>query len=339
MKTKLIAFAAAALLPAIVTAQSSMTISGVVDAGIEWVDHVPPANDTLVRMVSGATYGSRLSVRGSEDMGGGLKAIFLLESGFDLDTGVLGQSGRLFGRGAFVGLENGYGRLTFGRLYTTVYDWAVQFDPLGPGRYSSPLLDSAYSGRVDNAAKAAGKFGPVDFSTYYSLGAESAGAARVGRQYGISAIYNWSNLSVGLSLDSQAGSSVATQNDTVERSSLGVRYDFGVAKLYGGFTYRNNRLAIKPNAVNQYWVAVAAPLSPNLGVTAAYYGADFRKGGYTPAALSTILTYSLSKRSALYATASHAYNSSTTNLGVTGFGTTGLGQNQTGVTLGVRHSF
>jgi predicted porin len=339
MKTKFFAFAAAGLLPAVVMAQTNITISGVIDAGIEHVNHLAPGNDTITRMISGGTYGSRLSFRGAEDLGGGLKAIFLLENGFDIDTGAALQNGRIFGRSAFVGLENRVGRITFGRLYTTLYDWAVQYDPLGPGRYSSPLIDAAYAARVDNAVKAVGKFGPADVGAYYSLGAETVDAARVGRQYGFYATYVWSALSVGVSFDSQAGATVPTQQDTVERSSLGVRYDLGFAKLYSGFTYRKNDLVVKPTALNQYWVAVTAPLGPNLALAAAYYATDFRNDGHNPKAVSTILTYSMSKRTALYLTASHSYNDRTTNLGVTGFGTTGLGQDQTGATIGLRHSF
>jgi predicted porin len=61
---------------------------------------------------SGNQSGSRWGLRGIEDLGGGLKGIFTLESGFNVDDGKMGQSGRLFGRAAYVGLQNQWGRLT-----------------------------------------------------------------------------------------------------------------------------------------------------------------------------------------------------------------------------------
>src|SRR5207253_11026885 len=81
-------------------AQSSVTMYGVVDAGIEYLNRVPNTakqGDSLFRMTSGNIAGSRWGMRGVEDLGGGLKGVFVLEGGMVLDTGASSQGGRIFG--------------------------------------------------------------------------------------------------------------------------------------------------------------------------------------------------------------------------------------------------
>eukprot|EP01040_Poterioochromonas_malhamensis_P026971 gene26971-34042_t len=92
----------------VASAQSSVTMYGVVDAGITY-DNGPSAG-TVTKLESGIESGSRLGFRGTEDLGSGLKALFVLEQGFDIDTGRSGQGGRLFGRQAWVGLNSEYGQ-------------------------------------------------------------------------------------------------------------------------------------------------------------------------------------------------------------------------------------
>jgi predicted porin len=81
-------------------AQSSVTLYGVVDAGLGYVSNANQASDSLWGMINGNLSGSRWGLKGTEDLGGGLKAIFQLENGFDPGTGQLNQGGREFGRQA-----------------------------------------------------------------------------------------------------------------------------------------------------------------------------------------------------------------------------------------------
>nr|WP_315257771.1 porin [uncultured Duganella sp.] len=109
-------------------AQSNVTMYGIVDAGITHIDNLPGGAKTYMR--SGSKDGSRLGFLGSEDLGGGLKAIFKLEAGFNPDDGTSGQAGSLFNRAAFLGLsDKKLGMLTVGRQYSSYFD-AV--NPLGP---------------------------------------------------------------------------------------------------------------------------------------------------------------------------------------------------------------
>lgn len=125
MKISRIAVASLGLFATTAFAQSSVTLYGVADAGIEYLSNVPsasPGGSSQVRMTSGNMSTSRWGMRGVEDLGGGLKAIFELESGISFDTGAQNNSSRLFDRGAFVGLSSKYGALTLGRQTTPLYD-------------------------------------------------------------------------------------------------------------------------------------------------------------------------------------------------------------------------
>src|ERR1700751_1206050 len=85
-------------------AQSSVTLYGLIDEGVNFTNNAGSGSAVQVR--SGDTSGSRWGVRGDEDLGGGLSAIFRLESGFNASNGQLGEGGRLFGRQAYVGLQS-----------------------------------------------------------------------------------------------------------------------------------------------------------------------------------------------------------------------------------------
>src|SRR5690349_17492332 len=86
-------------------AQNSVTLYGVIDTGLGYVSNANSNGDHLYGMINGTLSGSRWGVKGQEDLGGGLKAIFQLENGFDPGTGRLNQGGREFGRQAYVGLS------------------------------------------------------------------------------------------------------------------------------------------------------------------------------------------------------------------------------------------
>ncbi|MEW9586438.1 porin [Paraburkholderia sp. DGU8] len=116
----LMAFPALASVASVAHAQSSVTLYGIVNEGIDYINN--QSGGSVIGLVKGQTNGSRWGFRGSEDLGGGMKAIFVLENGFDASAGTLSQGGRLFGRSAWMGLQTRYGRLTFGRQYDAMHD-------------------------------------------------------------------------------------------------------------------------------------------------------------------------------------------------------------------------
>ena len=133
-------------------AQSSVTIYGVADAGL--VVDKDAAGDRLTRVASGVASGSRIGFKGKEDLGNGLSALFVLESGFNIDTGTSGQGGLLFGRQAYVGLSGKGGTVTLGRQYSPYYlalrDVADPF-VIGLAGTASNVMATNY--RVDNMAQ------------------------------------------------------------------------------------------------------------------------------------------------------------------------------------------
>ncbi len=125
----------------------------------------------------GSTATASLGLRGTEDLGGGLKAIFVLENGFDSGTGVLGQGGREFGRQAYVGVsKNGIGSLTFGRQYSFStdiiggnYTTGTQ-TASGNFAYHINDIDQLTSSRIDNAVKfTSASFHGVTFGGMYGF--------------------------------------------------------------------------------------------------------------------------------------------------------------------------
>jgi predicted porin len=182
MKKPLPALAVLGAFAGVVHAQSSVTLYGIIDQGINLTTNVKTATGSahLYNMSSGVMQGSRWGLRGAEDLGGGLKAIFTLENGFDLGSGALGQGGLLFGRQAYVGLSSSqYGAVTLGRQYDSVVDyigplvaadqWSGYFGAK-PGDLDN--FNNAY--RTNNAVKFTSvNYAGLQFGGMYSFGGQA----------------------------------------------------------------------------------------------------------------------------------------------------------------------
>ncbi len=168
-------------LPAAAMAQSGVTLYGVIDTALTYQTHSNPAGDAQVGLQQGGEgflSGSRFGLKGVEDLGGGIKAGFVLENGFLADTGKFDQQGQLFGRQAYVKIGNQWGELALGRQYTTANTMLYYVDPLGVGAAPSNSWMVYLTGqRYDNAVSYTGNFGPVSLIAEYALG-ETAGNTR-----------------------------------------------------------------------------------------------------------------------------------------------------------------
>lgn len=125
MKKSLLALAVLGAFAGAASAQTNVTIYGVVDAGIT---HENGAAGSVTKLATGVQSGNRLGFKGTEDLGGGLKANFQIENGFNLDTGTQRQ-GALFGRQAYVGLSGNFGAINLGRQYNPVFNALDSIDP------------------------------------------------------------------------------------------------------------------------------------------------------------------------------------------------------------------
>ncbi|VVE89676.1 porin [Pandoraea bronchicola] len=132
MKKSLLALGVLGAFAGAAHAQSSVTLYGIIDAGLTYTSNEVNAGNSALstngsknfKFSNGNLQGSRWGLKGAEDLGGGLKAIFVLENGFSLGSGALGQGGRMFGRQAYVGLSSTTaGTVTIGRQYDSVVDF------------------------------------------------------------------------------------------------------------------------------------------------------------------------------------------------------------------------
>jgi predicted porin len=174
MKKSLLALAAFGTFAGAVHAQSSVTLYGILDAGIQYVNNA--GGQHLYQASSGNVQGDRWGLRGTEDLGGGLKAIFVLENGFNIFNGKLGQGGDEFGRQAYVGLTSPYGTVTLGRQYDSVVDYV---DPLEVASqwatfyaaHAGDMDDMNNTNHMNNSIKyASPNYHGITFGGAFSLG-------------------------------------------------------------------------------------------------------------------------------------------------------------------------
>ncbi|MDP5008421.1 MAG: porin [Glaciimonas sp.] len=264
MKKLILAASILAGFAGVAQAQSHVTIYGVMDIGLNYT--MSNGGKNQVQMESGYAQGSRLGFKGREDLGGGLAAIFQLENGFSVDTGGLGQGGRMFGRQSLVGLTSASaGTVTLGRQYDSVVDF------LGPRTangnwagyaFSHPLdndnTDDSY--RINNALKYTSiNYSGFQFGGAYGFG-EEAGDNRKNRTFSLGASYD--NGPLGLSVGylqhdmpgSTAGGSVSKTDynflaDKQKVFGAGINYALAATTL--GFVYTNSNLT-NPTATSYY---------------------------------------------------------------------------------------
>ncbi|MFT7722716.1 MAG: porin [Roseateles sp.] len=365
MKAALMATALLALANSNARAQS-VSIYGLLDTGVEYVSHVGAAGAGLKRMPgqTGAMP-SRLGFRGSEDLGDGLSAVFVLEQGLLADGGVLGQGGRAFGRMAHVGLSSKrWGTLSFGRQYTMLFWSLLNADILGPGIYSSSSLDSYIpNARADNSIAYRGTFSGLTVGATFSLGRDAVNAgpspagtncagerasdARACREWSALLKYDAATWGLAIAVDELRGGPGAFGGLTASalsdrRVSANGYYKVSSTTLAGGVIRRRNEGSAATSRSDLWYLGVTQSLTGALTLDAELFRLSFKGSGNKATLGALRLSYLLSKRSQVYATAGHIANDGSLALSVSA-GAPGsnpaAGAAQSGVMLGVRHSF
>jgi predicted porin len=177
-------------------AQNTVTLYGVIDNSIQYVHNANQANDNLWQLAGGNLQGPRWGMKGKEDLGGGLKAVFQLESGFDPNSGRMNQGGRLFGRQAYVGLAHDqFGTVTLGRQYDPVVDMVqgLTADGYWGSTFTTPgdVDNNDNSSRTNNAVKYVSPvFSGVQLEGMYALGGV-AGSIGAGQTWSGAAAYGF----------------------------------------------------------------------------------------------------------------------------------------------------
>jgi len=241
MKKSLIAIAVLAATSSAAFAQSNVTIYGILDAGL--VSERGGAAGSVSKVTSGAASASRIGFKGTEDLGGGLNAIFKLETGARIDDGSLDNTNNaLFNREAYVGLSSKTaGTLTLGRQYTPYYETLRDVaDPFAMG-YAGTAKNlfpvASFMTRNSNAVvyktpNIEGFTGAVS----YSLG-ETAGDASAQRQVGASVGYNNGPLNVAFAYNSKNNDTAVLKTAGIGHNALlAANYDFKVVKVFGAYS-------------------------------------------------------------------------------------------------------
>ncbi|MCY1339774.1 Gram-negative porin [compost metagenome] len=345
-------------------AQSSVTLYGVVDAGVEFVNKVGPQSNTVARMLNlSGTVPSRWGLRGTEDLGGGLKSAFVLESGFGPDTGTSNQGGRLFGRQAWAGLQsNSLGQIAFGRQYTMLFWATLDSDILGPNVYGS--LDSYLANaRADNAISYKGKFGGLTVGATYSFGRDATAAAipspsatncpgenpadkKACREWSALLMYETNGWGVSAAYDSLRGgpgafAGLTTSELKDDRVVLSGYMLVDRAKIGAGVLARRNGALAAPRS-NLYFTGITYDIGSAFALAAEAYYLDYRHSDNRAWLGAVRGTYSFSKRTSIYLTAGYIDNGGQLNLSVSGGAAGGnpvAGGNQFGVTAGIKQIF
>jgi predicted porin len=269
-----------------------VTLYGIVDL---WAGRASTTVDgdktSATLMESGGVSGSRWGLTGSEDLGGGLKAVFRLENGFKADTGT-GNGG--FGRQAYLGLAGGFGTVTFGNTWTAMDDilgasnsgfdsalsasnlvlavpFAYASNPVNTIKYVSPSFGGFSAGFSHSLKEAVVDGGTTDFSVSYGAGPIAANFA--------------------YQVQNQVG-------DDLKLTALNGSYDLGVAKLLASYGQAKEGAA----KATDFQIGADVPLSAALTLSAGYAQSkdggslgDGKRTGFGVAA-----AYSLSKRTTVY---------------------------------------
>jgi predicted porin len=340
----------------------NVTIYGVLDTSLEYVTHANADGAAVVRMPAlTGSIPSRLGVRGSEDLGGGLQSFFVLESGLLIDNGGLSQGNRLFGRAAYVGMRGAWGSLTLGRQPNMSFYAYLKSDTMGPNLYALSSVDSYLpNARSDNAIGYQGKFGNFTAGATYSTGrdasaaggpaatncpGEVAGDARACRQVTALLAYDENSGGYGATLaydnlygnvGAAAGLSSSAYHD--ERSSVSGYAMLGASRLGGGLIKRHTHAAVTTKS-DLYFAGISVPVAALLGWDTQFVRLNVQQSQNGASLLATRLIYFLSKRTAIYITAGRMRNRGLSSLPVDAGGTIAPGMSQSGIASGIRHTF
>ena len=337
MKKSIVALAVLGSFAGVASAQSSVTLFGVMDAAMRYTS---ANNQNLSSLVSGGNSTSRLGVRGVEDLGGGLKAGFWLESAVNVDSGTTDAA--FWARRSTVSLiSNDLGEVRLGRFKTSARLLIEEFDANATTGLASEIAVYSTLGsgvdlsRYDNEVsyilpgKLGGFYGSVDLAAGEGVDGKKMASGRVGYKVGA---FNVSG----------AIAETNAKGDKFKLTTLGASYDFGVAKVLG--LYSMTKFGSHEQKI--LTLTVSAPLGAGF-VFATYSNSDYSKRATVAAAAgvgdavhyAAGYVYNLSKRTALYTTVALIDNGQGAKFALSGSPAVAADGRSGGFDVGVRHSF
>jgi predicted porin len=326
MKSKYFALLMCSGVCTVASAQSSVTLYGVIDVGIRMDTHQTADGGKLFTMGNGgAMQSDRWGLVGTEDLGGGTSAFFRLESGFTPNTGALQQatpSGgtRLFGRTSVVGLSGNYGTIGLGRQYTLVHEMVATNDVFQLSNYSGTFgfqgSGETGGGRLDNSVRyTSPKIAGITLRGSYTFGGVAGdfhhasspavgfsfdrGPLSIGGAYQI--INNIGGLTPATSTYGSTYYGITIPDSSQKALTIGGSYKVGAATFYAGYIYSHVYPADYKN--NSFSAAVDYFFTPTVDVRLPVY-VDFLRHASTSGTRVTsgpVLDYHLSKSTDIYA--------------------------------------
>ncbi len=358
-----ISLAAAAACGHVAAQESTVTVYGVVDAAVEHLNNAPSGGITRMPGLSGSVP-SRLGFRGNEDLGGGLRGVFTMEMGLGTDSGTLNQGGRAFGRQSYVGIGNATGTFTLGRQYTMLFWSLLDADILGPNLYGSGSMDSYLpNARTDNSMAYRGSMNGFTVGATYSFGrdvvnagpspsgtncaGESATDKSACREWSAMLKYDAPQWGAALATDTIRGGTGAFAGLTSSalkdtRTTVNGYGKLGAWKIGGGVLSRNNNASATTPRSDLWFMSASYAATPLLVLDGGYFDLKYKNSPNKASLVALRATYSLSKRTATYVSLGNISNAGALALSVSNGqagGAPNAGSGQTGIAVGIRHSF
>jgi predicted porin len=307
--------AALLLAPTAVMAQTApgggVTVYGLYDVAVRRATNANAARDANITVEDGLFTGTRWGLRGTEDLGGGLRAVFTVEAGFHPSTGQslqgtstadYGQeavANRLWGREAWLGLRGAWGGVQLGRQYTVAHALAARFQPQGNANNAAlSLFSSHHIARQDNVVRYDHKLGDVEVLASYTVGGQASTSANSATAFGL----GYAKGSVSLAAYVQQMNNRA---GTEKRKIMGLGGNYRLnptVALFGGYMQRSAEVSAQENKA--WTLGTNIELSPASTLSLAYFD-DSQSGSATlegsrKVAWATV-NYRFSRRTDLYA--------------------------------------
>lgn len=362
MKKTLLALAALGAVSGAAMAQTNVTLYGIADASIGMADTDRDGSSNVMHVFSGVQSSSRIGVRGSEDLGNGLRGIFNLESGVDVDTGAASGGSQFWARRAVVGLAGGFGEIRLGRDYTSGYSVLSATDVMSLGLWGNWHTFSQNGGvtsRVSNGLfYTSPNWGGFTLRAMYAAGEQDGTAERsfsgaignvpknTGNMFGLSGAYANGPLALQAywqqaKIDNRMA---PPRDDTreVDEYGIGAQYRFGMFRI--GLNYGE----AKTDSVGKHrGYGIGAGVKVGAGEFLLDYirqeiERDGRSGKPKADSIGLAYVHPLSKRTNLYASYGQIKNKDGASFSLRSSGTTVAGAENTtpkAFSVGIRHSF
>lgn len=324
-------------------AQSTLTLYGALDAGVQYLTHAD-GRHSAVQLQNYGILPSQIGLKGNEDLGNGWRALFKLEQGLNLSDGTATAPGYAFFRGAYVGIAGPVGTVTLGRQFSVLFDKTLFYDPLWYASYSGQgVLVPMNANFIDHSVKyQSPTFAGFDVEALAAT-AGVAGNTRAGRVLELGGQYTSNGLSVSAVLHQAHGDVSAADDASARRRELGTlaaRYAFATLPLtvYAGVERLTGDLDAARTIV---WGGARYLTSNGIGLNAGVYHTDSRTPAIGhPTLFIASTTYALSKRTVAYVNLGYARNSGQSSQTVYEYDPTPLaGASQFGAMVGMYHLF